>query len=178
MVDLAWSTSGAPDPGEQRRVLLDELERYQPELLSRPRIVVGSRADISDTSTDADVELTISAVTRQGVDTLTGKLAQLVAEARATVATPEAFVVHRPVAEGFRIEGLPEGGWRIIGRQAERAVALSDLTNPQALEYAQGRLRSLGVDRALARAGALEGDLVHIGALTFEYEPDDQVLTT
>jgi len=51
-------------------------------------------------------------------------------------------------------------------------VALSDLTIPEALEFAQARLRSLGVDRALSRAGARTGDVVHIGSFEFEFEPD------
>jgi GTP-binding protein len=181
LVDLAWRTSGGPEPDEQLRVLLDELGRYQPELLDRPRIVVGSRADIGDSADAADlIELSVSAVTGEGVPALVGRLATLVSEARAAVPAPEAFVVHRPAAEGFRVETVEGdgGGWRVVGRQAERAVALSDLTNPEALAYAQGRLRSLGVDRALARAGALEGDLVRIGSFTFEYQPDDQVLTS
>jgi GTP-binding protein len=60
----------------------------------------------------------------------------------------------------------------VRGRPAERAVALSDLTDAQALAYAQRRLHHLGVDRALARAGARQGDLVRIGGFTFEFEPD------
>ena len=32
-------------PAEQVRILLEELRRYRPELLDRPRIIVGSRAD-------------------------------------------------------------------------------------------------------------------------------------
>ena len=51
-------------------------------------------------------------------------------------------------------------------------------TRQAQIPRAQGRLKSLGVDRALARAGAAEGDLVRIGSFTFEYEPDDQVLTS
>jgi GTP-binding protein len=54
-----------------------------------------------------------------------------------------------------------------------RAVALSDLTDPDALAVAQGRLRKLGVDRALARAGAKEGDTVRIGDLAFDYAPEE-----
>jgi GTPase len=181
LADLAWQTSGAPEPTEQVRILLQELERHQPDLLARPRIIVGSRADIGEPPEPADaVELSVSAVTGENVSALTGRLAQLVREARAAIRKPEAFVVHRPAAEGFRIEAVDGGGggWRVVGRQAERAVALSDLTNPEALAYAQGRLKSLGVDRALARAGAAEGDLVRIGSFTFEYGPDDQVLTS
>ncbi len=181
LADLAWQTSGAPEPTEQVRILLQELERHQPDLLARPRIIVGSRADIGEPPEPADaVELSVSAVTGDNVSALTGRLAQLVSEARAAIPKPEAFVVHRPVAEGFRIEAVDGegGGWRVVGRQAERAVALSDLTNPEALAYAEGRLKSLGVDRALGRAGAAEGDLVRIGSFTFEYGPDDQVLTS
>ena len=57
-----------------------------------------------------------------------------------------------------------------MGRQPERAVALSDVTNPDALAYVQQRLKRLGVDRALARAGARQGDTVRIGGMSFEYE--------
>jgi GTP-binding protein len=62
----------------------------------------------------------------------------------------------------------------VLGRPALRAVALSDLTDVQALAYAQHRLKQLGVNRALSRAGARSGDLVHIGDFTFEYEPDTE----
>jgi GTP-binding protein len=58
------------------------------------------------------------------------------------------------------------------GRPALRAVALSDLTDAAALEYARAKLRGLGVDRALARAGARDGDTVRIGALELAYQPD------
>jgi Obg family GTPase CgtA-like protein len=51
-------------------------------------------------------------------------------------------------------------------------VALSDLTDIDALGYAQGRLKGLGVDRALHRAGAKQGDRVRIAGFEFDYEPD------
>jgi GTP-binding protein len=173
LLDLAWRTTGGVEPAEQERVLLEELGRYQPDLLDRPRLVIGSRADMGEP--DGSVELSVSAVTGDGLPVLVGKLADLVREARADEPLAEAFVVHRPAAEGFRVEAVPGedgGGWRVVGRQAERAVALSDLTNADALAYAQSRLRSIGVDRALARAGVKSGDTVHIGAMTFDYEPD------
>jgi GTP-binding protein len=180
LVDLAWESAGGPAPARQVEVLLDELGRYQPDLLERPRLLVGSRADIagSTRNTDVELDLEISAVTGAGLRPLSGRLGDLVREARATEEVPSAFVVHRPFAEGFRVEavaGEEGGGWRVVGRQAERAVALSDLTNLDALAYAQARLRSLGVDRALARAGVQAGDLVRIGAFSFDYQPDDAV---
>ena len=50
-------------------------------------------------------------------------------------------------------------GWVVAGRAVERAVALSDITNLEALAYVQQRLRSLGVDKALARAGMKIDDI-------------------
>ncbi len=185
LVDLGWAAVGSVAPDGQVRVLLDELGRYQPDLLTRPRIVVGSRADLAPVGEgDADganggdldgepYELSVSAVAGTGVGVLVGRMADLVRAARARQPESEGFVVHRPAGEGFRIERDGDGAYRVLGRQAERAVALSDLTNPQALDYAQARLRSLGVERALARAGAGPGDTVRIGGLSFDYESDD-----
>ena len=45
LLDLASVDGRSPE--EQERVLLDELERYRPELLERPRLVVGSKADVA-----------------------------------------------------------------------------------------------------------------------------------
>jgi GTP-binding protein len=178
LLDLAWESAGLPPPQEQERLLLQELGRYEPALLERPRVVIGSRLDIGEA--DPSVELSVSAVTREGLTTLQGRLADEVKQVRAAIDAPSAFVVLRPAAQGFSVEPVSPsdgGGWRVVGRQAERAVALSDLTNPDALEYAQRRLKKLGVDRALARAGVDEGELVRVGSFIFEYQRDDQVLS-
>ena len=55
------------------------------------------------------------------------------------------------------------------GRAAERVVAMADLTNDEALAYVQERFRRMGVERALQRAGAREGDLVRVGSVELDY---------
>jgi GTPase len=175
LVDLA--ALDGTTPTEQERILLDELGRYQPDLLERPRVVIGSRADLEGNiegaaDTSAFDGLRVSSVTGEGISQLLGTMRDLVESARAAEPEPEGFVVHRPLGEGIRVERNDDGSFVVIGRQAERAVALSDLTNLDALDYAQARLKRLGVDKALARAGAQPGDTVHIGSLTFEYDQD------
>jgi GTPase len=165
LLDLA-PADGRP-PAEQLDVLLQELGRYRPELLERPRMVVGTKADVAQLDHDG---LRVSAVTGAGINELLGRLAELVAEARAAQPASEAFVVHRPEQEGVRVERGDDGAFVVVGRSAERAVAVTDLTNADALAYVHDRLRRMGVDRALARAGAQEGDLVRIGPMSFEYE--------
>jgi GTP-binding protein len=177
LIDLAMTAPASPE--DQERTLLEELGRYRPELLERPRLVVGSRADLADQASADErsawvaEHLVISGVTGEGLAALVGRLATIVAEARATQAEPEAYVVHRPAPEGIHVERQDDGSFVVHGRQAERAVHLSDLTQPEALDYAQDRLRKLGVLRALERAGAREGDPVHIGPVSFDYQPDE-----
>ena len=165
LLDLASVTP----PAEQLEVLLRELGRYRPELLTRPRLVVGSKVDVAPPP-DGAVELAISAATGQGLAELLRRLAEMVAVARAEaeVAAGE-VVVHRPVPEGIRVERVQSGVWAVLGREAERAVALSDMTDDGALDESARRLRRLGVDRLLARAGAREGDEVHVGEVSYTW---------
>jgi GTP-binding protein len=175
LVDL--SPLAAMPPHEQVDVLLHEMGEYQPDLLERPRVLVGSRVDMADAAGGERADFdgpVISAVTGEGLPSLSGQLAELVTQARGEESRPSGFVVHRPVAEGIRVEREPDGAFRVIGRGAERAVALSDITQIDALEYARHRLDRLGVPKALARAGAQSGDEVRIGGFSFDYEPDGE----
>jgi GTP-binding protein len=151
---------------EQEQVLVDELARYRPELLERPRLVVGSKADVEMVPFDG---MKISAVTRAGIPQFLGTLATMVEEARAAEPVDEGFVVLRPQETGFSIVRDDDGAYRVTGRSAERVVSMADLTNPEAIAYVQERFRKMGVERALARAGAHEGDTVRIGAVELEY---------
>jgi GTPase len=160
-------------PEEQLAVLLEELGDYQADLLERPRVVVGSKGDVAAYEIDG-VE-TISAVTGEGIDTLVSRLAELVVIARrdAEEALEHEVVVHRPVPEEITVERAGANSWRVNGRAAERAVRFSDLTDDQALAEIVHRLKELGVDRLLTRAGVHEGDVVAIGTLSFEWWRDE-----
>ena len=168
LLDLApWD---GVSPHEQLQVLLRELGSYRPDLLERPRLVVGSRADMAPGH--GYDGLVISSVTGAGISELTGELAGLVSASRAE--EPEAITprIHRPASNEIQIRRHGDGSWEVLGRAARRAVALSDLTDSQALAYAAERLQQLGVNTALARAGLRSGDEVRIGDFSFVYEED------
>jgi len=167
MVDLAPLDEVAPE--EQERVLLHELRSYQPELLERPRIVVGTKADVA---TEPWEGLSISAVTNQGVRELVGRMAALVHEAREEQPVHEGVVLIRPEPEGARVERVADHEFRLVGRQVERVVALNDVTTPEAQAYIDHQMKRLDVPRLLARAGATEGDVVWVAGFSFEYQPD------
>ena len=169
MVDLAPTAMESPD--RQVAVLMSELEAYRPELLDRPRLTVGSRSDVanSDVAFEGD---RISAMTGEGLDPLVHRLANLAAEARVVPAWRPAVVVHRPATEDVNVERGEDGTWEVTDRRVARVANLHDLTNPDALYYLHDRLKSMGVDRALARAGVRDGESVRIGRLEFTYEED------
>jgi GTPase len=169
LLDLARVEGEDPEqesPAEQERVLLEELGRYRPDLLDRPRLVVGSKADVALFDFGGP---RVSAVTHEGLDELVGTLGAMVADARAEEPERDPFVVLRPVEEGFSVVRDDDGAWRVTGKGAERVVAMADLTNEEAVAYVQDRFRRMGVERALARAGAREGDTVRVGPVELEY---------
>ncbi len=173
LLDLAPMDGVSAD--EQERVLLHELGEYRPELLERPRVIVGTKADAVDPAELVEIGFThpvISAVTGQGIRQLVGTLASLVHEARTAEPDVEGVVVLRPEASGAVVERIGDGEFRLLGREVERVVALNDVTTPEALAYIDGRLERLGVPRMLARAGAVDGDVVWIAGFSFEYRPD------
>ena len=173
MVDLAPTDNVWPH--EQERILLEELGDYQPELLERPRIVVGTKADMVQ---EGDLEVmewdgdVVSAITGDGVSALVGKMAALVHEARQQVRHDDGLIVIRPEPSGAVVERVDEGEFRLVGRDVERVVALNDVTTPEALAYIDHRLERLGVPKMLAKAGATEGDVIWIGDFSFDYQPD------
>jgi GTP-binding protein len=115
---------------------------------------------------------TVSSMTGEGLPQLIGNLVRMVGAAREEEPEIEAITIHHPVSSEIQLTRHDDGAWEVLGRAARRAVALSDLTDDQALEYAQHRLKQIGVNTALARAGVKPGDEVRIGDFAFEYEED------
>jgi GTP-binding protein len=171
MIDLQPLDGTSPD--EQMEVLLHELGAYRPELLERPRLVVGTKADAVQPD---ELEALgwehpiISAVTGQGVRDLVGRMAALVHESRQDEPEPEGLVVIRPEVTGAVVEHLGEREFRLVGREVERVVALNDVTTPEALSYIDNRLERMGVHKLLQKAGVRDGDVIWIGEFSFEYQ--------
>lgn len=171
LIDLAALDGTSPD--DQLRVLQHELGNYRPELLERPSLIVGTKDDAATAEVVAEWRYPhMSAVTTSNVRSVIGQLAVLVKEARQTEPEVEATIIMRPEPDGSWVEHIAENEFRIHGRAVERAVALSDISNPDAQNYIEERLGKLGIPKLLARAGAREGDVVWISEFSFEYSPD------
>jgi GTP-binding protein len=173
--------------------LEDELARYTGVLggvlTERPRIVALNKMDVPDARDLADMvsgELVerfgwpvfeISTATREGLRELTFAMAEQVRAHRAAQPVAEATrLVLRPTAvddAGFTVARDPElpGGFLVRGARPERWIRQTNFDNDEAVGYLGDRLARLGVEEALAQAGAVPGCPVTIGDVTFDWEP-------
>ena len=173
LLDLAENVSTPPEA--QLEVLLGELGEYQPDLLDRPRLVIGSRHDLCvEEPPSGLVDLEISSMTRDGLDALVGLLGALVSQARAQEVEVDdsTITIHRPAEAVVHVVRADDGAYEVVGKAAERAVRFNNLEDDGALDEAIKRLERLGVDRMLSRAGIKEGDLVVVGDLEFSWWRD------
>ena len=174
VVDLAAQDR---DPARDVDVLRRELEAFDPELATRPYLVAANKVDVAPEvlpSVQAQVPNAqpISAVTGQGLDQLVRDLDAAVREMRAAQPPRQGYVRHVAKPDVMKVKRENEA-WRVEGDRAERAVAMTNMDNDEAVERLQKRLIAMGVEKALAEAGAKRGDEVRIGDIAFEFEPED-----
>lgn len=80
--------------------------------------------------------------------------------------------VYRPgPGEGFEVERVGPGAFRVAGARVERLLARHDLDHEEALRHVEERLQAMGVIRALETEGFRPGDDVEIGGVVFELDP-------
>jgi len=83
-------------------------------------------------------------------------------------------MVFRPAgSSGFAVERVAPGSFAVRGRGVERLLARYDIDNEDAMAYLEGRLRKIGVLRALEAEGFEAGDDLEIAGVAFELDPDE-----
>jgi GTPase len=173
------------DPVSDLSAIEAELAAYG-GLDDRPRVIVLNKMDVPEARDLAEITrpeleqrgwpvFEVSAATREGLRELAFALAGIVAEHRAQQPAREPTrIVLRPQAiddAGFSIEAQPDGSFVVHGPRPERWVRQTNFDNEEAVGYLADRLARLGVEEALAKAGAEPGCLVRIGTFEFDWQP-------
>lgn len=192
VVDVTGGYEGR-DAVEDYRTINSELDAYASELSSRPQIVVANKCDLPGTEEaverlrreaerDDREFFAVSAATGAGLDALVSRCAAEVARLRAEAASsaPVVDLSERWERERERRERRitvtreERHAWRVTGQQVERMVIQTDWENEEAVAYLQHRFDRCGLDDALAKAGAVNGDEVRILELAFTFEGGDE----
>ena len=162
------------------------------ELVRRPRLIALNKIDVPaarERAAAAKAEFEargyqvfeISAATREGLRQLGFAMAALVAADRA--ARPAELPAER-VRVKVAVKAADEPGFEVVrigdtflikGEKPQRWVRQTDFSNDEAVGYLADRLARLGVEEALAEAGAEPGAEVLIGdpddAVVFDWDP-------
>ena len=162
------------------------------ELLTRPRLIALNKIDVPAAREQAGQVKTefeqrgyqvfeISAATGEGLRQLGFAMAALVAADRA--ARPAEQPVEL-VRVRIKVKAADEPGFEVVrigesflirGEKPQRWVRQTDFSNNEAVGYLADRLARLGVEEALAEAGAEPGAEVLIGelddAVVFDWDP-------
>jgi GTP-binding protein len=187
LVHLVDATGGPEGAVAAISAVDAELAAFSDALAEKPRLLVLNKSDLLDDAERATLRARypdaplIAAAELDGTAELLELAAALVASARAAelevaLAQPGEPGEHRLYRHRSRRQAPAvsrEGEvYRVTSDGIERLVAMTDMDSDEAVARLQQKLRSAGVDAALAAAGCADGDTVRIGELEFTYADD------
>ncbi|MFL1695379.1 GTPase ObgE [Weissella kandleri] len=181
------------DPYDNYQKINHELGEYDPMLLERPQIIVASKMDMPDaneTLADFKAKLAadpnfdeqtpifpISALTREGLEPLMQKTADIldvtdpfISPEMQTANNDEALYEFKEDKQPFEIVREDEHYWILTGEELENLFLRTNTNFTESLMRFARQMRTMGVDDALRRAGAVNGDTVQILDFQFEFE--------
>jgi GTP-binding protein len=176
------------DPIESILAIDAELAAHAAELALRPQVVIGNKVDAPGAAEASEAvaawaeerELpyfAVSAVTGAGMDSMMRFVGENVHQLR--VAAPHenvsydaVYVYKRPEDEDMKVVKTGAGQFNVYGRHIERMVIVTEMGNDEAVAHLQARLRRAGVEQALIKAGAVDGDTITIGFVSFDFESE------
>ncbi|RSL29504.1 GTPase ObgE [Salibacterium salarium] len=172
------------DPYEDFEKINEELRQYNMRLLERPQVVMANKMDmpgaqvqLEEFNKKVSEEVTVypvSALTKQGLTEMLREVANLV---DTTPEFPmydeeekEQRVVYRyeKKEDPFTISRDDDGAFVISGDEIEKVFKMTDLSRDESVNRFSRKMRHMGIDEALRKKGAKDGDIVRL--LDFEFE--------
>ena len=156
------------DPEWDHEVIREELRAHDPALLEKPMLVAFNKIDVPAAreawpafkrarEKEGLTVLAISAAAGEGLDEVRAHLGDMLPDAAELAGPPEAtgVVIHRieAMTDGFIVERLEAGVFRVRGARIERAAAQTNFDVEESAERFQRDLARLGIDDELRRAG-------------------------
>lgn len=170
------------DPYEDYKIINNELANFKTNLLTKKQIVIANKMDVPGATENlekfkskVDVEVyPISAVTKEGIDQVLYRMADLLDEIKsAPLYDEEKFESHilYKFEEEKPFEVTKDGDtWVISGEKVEKILKMTKFQTDESILRFASKLRKLGIDDKLRELGAQDGDNVRILDLEFEYK--------
>ena len=177
VIDMA-STEGR-DPFEDFEKINHELLAYDPKLMEKQQIIVANKMDMPNAEENLQkfkeklpekLEIyPISAITKDGLKQLLYGIAdRLETIPKVTEMEEPVIIRHEQEETPFEISRADDGAFILSGAKIERLFKMTDFSSDEGVQRFARRLRHMGVDEALRKRGATDGDTVRL--LDFEFE--------
>jgi len=182
VIDMAGSEGR--DPYEDYLQINKELGEYRQDLLDRPQIIAANKMDLPEAQQNLEIfkeKVTdvpiypISAATGQGIKEL---LYAVVDKLKEIPLRPESPLVtdssERVVYKGTKPEEeftvrRENEIFVVEGEKLEKLMIMTNLNSQDSIQRFARMMRRMGVDDALRKKGAKNGDIVKIGDFEFEF---------
>ncbi|HOJ47927.1 MAG TPA: GTPase ObgE [Bacillota bacterium] len=176
------SASEREDPLDDIQKINSELQKYSPELASRPQILAGNKIDIGyDKETLERIQAfaaeknyalhLISGATGEGVDELIKAVALKLKELP-PLKKFESEIVEEDYSEPKPREikiSVVNNVYKVEGEWLKKVVGSVNFYDYESLQYFQRVLKNSGVIEQLEKAGIQEGDTVEIYGMEFDF---------
>jgi GTP-binding protein len=189
VVDLTGGYE-ARDPIESIAAIDAELAAHAATLVDRPQVLVGNKVDVDCAREESEnvrayaeerevPYFEVSAATGEGMDALMLAVGERVHELRLAAHHDESpyeavYVYSPPEDEDLSVQEIASHEFEVHGKHVERMVIMTEIGNDEAVAHLQRRLRRAGVETALLRAGAVDGDTITIGPVSFEFDSEGE----
>ncbi len=173
------------DPVDDFRKINEELALYDARLSKLPQVIAANKMDLPQAkagleklqehlNTDKAI-IPVSAATGEGLTLLLYSAFSLLEDAirsgNEQKSEPQEDILAY-VYDGRGLAVTKDGPKYVLtGKAVRRAVVMTDLENDQAVIMLHKRLKQMGVIRALAQAGARDGDTVVVDDTEFIFMP-------
>lgn len=173
------------DPIEDYKIINNELANFKTNLLNKKQIVIANKMDLPGAlenlerfKREVNVEVyPISAVTKEGIDQVLYRLADILDEVKKEPLYDEekfeSHILYKFEEEKpFEITN-EDGVWVIKGEKVEKILKMTKFQTDESILRFANKLRKLGIDDKLRELGASDGDTVRILDLEFEFQDND-----
>ena len=161
-----------------------ELSKYDDELDKKAQIVCANKMDMPESQEHLDAfrkaypELTVypvSTVRHEGLEKVLYAAYEKIEESRIQQdlqkSGTEENVVYRytPKKKDFQIKNLGNHRWKVESEKADQLAAIVDFNKEEDTYQFAMTLKKMGIDEALLKAGAEDGDSVVVGTYLMTY---------
>lgn len=183
-------------PVDDFETISSELEKFSPELASRPRIVAANKADLLVDSEDEFGELPdlsdecaalearcaecgykviyISAAQKMGLKPLVDEISAMLRELPPVVVYEPEMSMEEELdiprsADDVTITRADDASFHLEGEWIDALVGRVNFDDRESMMYFERSLVKSGIIEKLRNSGCKEGDIVHIGKIEFEF---------